>query len=274
VGFSADEDGYVYAVDGNGFDVHADSLTDRTEALLKLKLQGHSLNVMDWFTPDNWAQLDKLDLDLGVTGAMLIPGTPYVTLASKDRTMYLENRTNLGHTSSSTAFGSQEFPLDGKRMYGGPVYWKNDQAAYVYMWPIQAKGQAFRFKDTHFDPPSAIMQTPDAAAPFVSPGGMLSLSANGSDPASGILWASMPIEENAEFDTVDGILRAYDANNLNHLLWDSEANQNSSGASVDSLGKVAKYTPPTVVNGKVFVSTFSGQIVVYGLKSSRLFLEH
>ena len=260
-GFAADDEGYVYAVTGNGFDVDASSATDRTEALLKLKLGNGSLNVIDWFTPDNWKQLDKKDLDLGVTGVVLIPGTPYLSLASKDRTIYLENRNHLGHISNSSGPDSQEFSMEGKRVYGGPVYWKNLEASYVYLWPIQAKGQAFRFKNDHFDPASAIMQTSEVAENFVSPGGMLSVSANGSDPASGILWASMPIDQNAEFDTVPGILRAYDANHLDHLLWSSEVD-----ADNDALGAVSKYAPPTVANGKVFVSTFSGEIVVYGLK--------
>jgi hypothetical protein len=36
-------------------------------------------------------------------------------------------------------------------------------------------------------------------------------------------------------------------------------------ASRDSPGKFAKFAPPTVVNGKVYVPTFSEKLAVYGL---------
>jgi hypothetical protein len=56
-----------------------------------------------------------------------------------------------------------------------------------------------------------------------------------------------------------GILRAFDATNLNEL-WDS--NQNSTR---DSVGNYAKYVSPVVANGKVYLVTVSGQLLVYGL---------
>ncbi len=39
-------------------------------------------------------------------------------------------------------------------------------------------------------------------------------------------------------------------------------------ASRDTLGRYAKFVAPTVVNGRVYVPTFSGQLAVYGLLSS------
>jgi hypothetical protein len=64
------------------------------------------------------------------------------------------------------------------------------------------------------------------------PGGMLSLSSNGKNPNTGIVWALAPIDGDANHDVVDGIARAYDATNLDatpidpqtprmKLLWDS-----------------------------------------------------
>jgi outer membrane protein assembly factor BamB len=58
---------------------------------------------------------------------------------------------------------------------------------------------------------------------------------------------------------VPGILYALDATNLTTELWNSQMS-----AARDSVGNYAKFVPPTVVNGKVYLSTFSNQLVVYG----------
>jgi len=62
---------------------------------------------------------------------------------------------------------------------------------------------------------------------------------------------------------VDGILRAYDASDLTNELWNSKQNANR-----DDLGKYAKFCPPTIANGKVYMATFSDKVIVYGLLSS------
>lgn len=31
----------------------------------------------------------------------------------------------------------------------------------------------------------------------------------------------------------------------------------------DDIGEAAKFTPPTIANGQVYVATFSGELVVY-----------
>ncbi len=64
------------------------------------------------------------------------------------------------------------------------------------------------------------------------PGGVLALSSNGGQPNTGIIWALAPISGDANKFVVPGILRAYDAENLDpvpnadgtprlKLLWDS-----------------------------------------------------
>jgi outer membrane protein assembly factor BamB len=92
------------------------------------------------------------------------------------------------------------------------------------------------------------------------PGAMLSLSANGSTPGTGILWASHPTNEDANQGIVPGTLRAIDASNLSNELWNSD--QAPHGR--DLLGNIAKFSPPTIADGRVYAGTFSGKIVVYG----------
>ena len=88
---------------------------------------------------------------------------------------------------------------------------------------------------------------------------MLSISAQGDRTAGGIVWAAHPIHDDANQAVVDGMLQAIDAGNLKRVLWDSRSNP------ADKVGKAAKFTPPTVANGRVYVATFSGKVCVYGL---------
>jgi hypothetical protein len=97
-------------------------------------------------------------------------------------------------------------------------------------------------------------------APTGMPGGMLSISANGSTRGSGILWASLPFQGDANQHVVPAILRAFDAADVQHELWNSKLN-----AARDDVGNFAKFCSPTVADGKVFLPTFSGRLAVYGL---------
>jgi hypothetical protein len=92
------------------------------------------------------------------------------------------------------------------------------------------------------------------------PGGMLTLTANGEQDNTGIIWASHPISLNANQAVVPGMVRAIDAGDLRHELW------NSTMRTADDIGMLAKFTPPTVANGKVYIATFSNKICVFGLK--------
>src|SRR5262249_6936829 len=89
-----------------------------------------------------------------------------------------------------------------------------------------------------------------------TPGDTLTLSTNGDVPGSSILWGSQASEDCKHC----GVLRAWDATDLSKELWNSNMN-----AARDSYGIVAKFNPPTVANGKVYVGTFSNRLDVYGL---------
>ena len=79
------------------------------------------------------------------------------------------------------------------------------------------------------------------------------------------LCRTLCVKDIALYDAYDEAFLAYfkdvhtDALALTEL-WDS--NQNSTR---DSLGVFAKFAVPTVINGKVYVPTFSNQVLVYGL---------
>jgi hypothetical protein len=104
------------------------------------------------------------------------------------------------------------------------------------------------------------------------PGGMLSISANGTN--GGIVWASIPREGDANNGTVPGMLRAFNAVDLSRELWNSEQN-----APRDRLGMFPKFCSPVIANGKVYIPSFAspnktehpekGKLVVYGLLNSQ-----
>src|SRR5205807_8776449 len=129
-------------------------------------------------------------------------------------------------------------------------------SSYLYIWGVS---------DTlrHYACSSAtgtFTTTPLAkggTSPF--PGGALSISANGA--TNGILWATAPTSV-ARISNAPGVLHAYDATNVANELWNSYQNQPR-----DDFGYYAKFNPPTIANGKVYVPTFSNTLVVYGLLS-------
>jgi hypothetical protein len=87
------------------------------------------------------------------------------------------------------------------------------------------------------------------------PGGMLSVSANGTQAGTGILWALVPLAGDANSERgVRAQLLAFDASNIRTDIWRSEPRDASFGAN--SVGLFAKFAPPTIANGKVFVATY------------------
>jgi len=92
------------------------------------------------------------------------------------------------------------------------------------------------------------------------PGGVVTISSNGTMPGTGIVWANVPKLGDSWHGTAIGALYAFDATDVSKQLWNSEADPK------DTLGNYAKFSPPLVANGKVYQATFSGKFMVYGPK--------
>jgi len=261
-GPSIDSSGNLSVVTANGT---YDGVSNFAQSVLKLS---PSLALLDWFTPDNNLTTSNADLDLGSTGLLLIPGTPYGVTGSKEGRFYVVNTTNLGHVVAGNTQIPQLFQVSGgAHIHGSPVYWNGPSGPRVYVWPEQDYLKAFAFGGSSFNTTPVTKSTFTAPAggdgnPYSMPGGFLSLSANGSAAGTGILWSSMPLSQNANEKVVPGVLRAFDAADLTKQLWNSQSDCN------DQVGALAKYIPPTVANGKVYLVTFSNQLLVYGLRSA------
>jgi regulation of enolase protein 1 (concanavalin A-like superfamily) len=260
-GLSADAAGSLYAMTGNGsFDGDTGG-SNRGNSFLKVSPAGQ---LLDWFTPYNWATLSSTDKDLTIQGPLLVPDTNLVIGAGKQGVMYVLDRNNLGRFragSDSQIVQSFQVSTSG-RMNGSPVYWNSpSNGPVIYAWPAGDPLKAFRLVNGRFQ------TTPLAQGPVLSPGGMpggiLSLTADANIPGTGILWATMSNAGSPNHATQPGILRAYDASDITKELWNSQQN-----ATRDGLGNFAKFASPTVANGKVYIATFSQKVVVYGLLGS------
>jgi hypothetical protein len=244
---AADSAGNVYLVAGNGtFDADR-SGKDLGEAFIKLSTNG-GLTVSDWFAPFNAAGLNSADLDIGSSGAVLLPDEagsaqhPHLLVsAGKEGRIYVIDRDQMGEFHSG---GDTQIPLSLPKaispLFGIPAYFRNT----VYFSGSGDFLKAFSIQN------GAMSTTPSSqsATAFGFPGSVPSISANGA--SDGIVWAIEP--------TGNGRLHAYDASDLSRELF------NSSKKTADGLGSYVKFSTPTIANGKVYAGT-QNSIAVYGL---------
>jgi hypothetical protein len=259
MGMASDPAGNIYAMTGNGtFDANTGG-ADYGDSFLKLTPQPGGLKVTDYFAPYNQQWLNDNDLDVGSSGPILVPGTGLLLGGSKNGWLYLMQQNNLGHyQAKDDSQIVQSFQITHGNCHGSPVYWNGPGGPQVYIWPEFAHLMAFRLAGGKLNPTPASQSA--IAVPDGMPGAFLSVSANGNKAGTGIVWSSAPYDANANWDTVPGVLRAYDASDLSHEVWDSKMNP-----ARDDAGMFAKFCAPTVINGKVYLSTFSNQLQVYGL---------
>jgi outer membrane protein assembly factor BamB len=301
VGITSDGEGGYLLATGNG-DFHP-AYHHFADSVVRLVPKDGALTVADYFTPCDQQSLSSQDLDLGSGGVLRIPGTDLLVAGGKGGTVYVLDKNNLGKyhapddffTSScvnpnipqeflnncanppensvqptSTPCTSQIANYSLHHIHGTPVVWRSALHGLVlYVWRENDVVRGFAFDEQtkkFIIPPCTPAGSDWNAGPQPSPatvhlgmtGGMLTISSNqGKD---GILWAVTPINNDANQKVVPGILRAYDADDLRKELWNSFQVRGR-----DDFGNYAKFTPPVVANGKVYLPTFSNHLSVYGL---------
>jgi hypothetical protein len=266
---AVDDDGYIYVTTGNGTvgaTNNPNDTTNRGESLLKLSTASGNLKVVDFFTPGDYDYLNQQDLDYGVDGVLLIPNTHLSLSGSKESYLYLIDNTQMGGMVPGNPNALQLLDVNAnyngdKHIHGSPVYYQDNKGnEFVYAWAEDGLLKQFPFQRSTliFDTLNKI--TGNTVLPQGMPGAMLSLSSNGNTAGTGILWASHPLNGDANQAVVPGILQAFDATDVSHELW----NSNAIGIR-DGVGKFAKFVPPTIANGKVYLATFSDSLLVYGI---------
>lgn len=240
----------IYVATGNG---DFDGETNFGESILRLSPT--SLNLMDWYTPDNFTDLNDNDWDLGSSGVILVPGANTLITAGKSGNIYLTPRTSMGHVTPASSTVSQTFNVDATGIWDIAL-WNNQSGPTLYV--LSTFGgplEAFRFADGIVNP-----QVQSQSDTFPTTYAGISVSSAGGNDHSGIVWLTTGDYTKTP---APGIVSAFDASDLSVLLWTS-----TTYSDRDAPGLFAKFVPPTIANGKVYVPTFSNQLVVYGLLSA------
>jgi len=251
-----DSSGHVYVITGNAYGDGYDGVHNFSESVLKLD-PAHGLRLLDWFTPSNWSALDRGDLDLSGSGPMLIPGTSLLVGGGKSGVLYVLRTAALGKNTADDSGVVQKLQIAPAELLGGPVYWQRSTARggpLLYDWGAGDRLKAFRFSGSRF----ATIPSAQGSIEAGYPGGILTLSANGDTPGTGVLWATVSAGGT-------DALHAFDAGNVARELWNSKM-----AATLDSFGNFAKFVPPLVANGRVYLATSSKQVGVFGLTAPKV----
>ena len=265
MGMAADAEGNLYVVTGNGTVGDAGDPTNpinRGSSALKLTPTGSTLRVVSYFTPHNYQFLNDRDLDYGGMGALLIPSSDFFLTGGKDGKLYLLNKDAMGGYLPSSNQVQQVVPLGANNvnMHCQAAYYKGSSKEFVYVWSENDPLRAIPFDRASnlLSTQGQVMAT--VAGPTGQSGAILSVSSNGSQAGTGILWASYAYTGDAEHAVSPGILRAFDANDVSKQLWNNQLDPRDAG------GTYAKFSAPTIANGHVYLATFSNRVVAYGLR--------
>jgi hypothetical protein len=287
-GPAADATGNIYITTGNG---PWDGQTAWSDSVLKFSPQ---LQLVDYFTPDDYQYMDCNDADLASGGLLLIPGSTEALAGGKTGKLYLVNTTNLGEEQANDAGATQTVAglLTDQGLDPYPTSctdtagtWSTDVNSYeIFSTAAYFNGSVYvGITPTATAVPVGIIQLQYSetltlgldSLPAMQPGSngaTAFISANGT--ANGILWMidhGEPIQNqdpNIAAPTA-AILRAYDAGNLTSELYNSGINAG------DAPGYGIKFTSPIVANGKVYIGTAhdlasvpnpEGELDVYGSK--------
>src|SRR5258705_376606 len=275
-GLAADDSGRVYAITSNGL-LPEDMSGPRNMAQRFVQFSP-SLGLLAAFMPSDAVARRREAVDLGASGPVLIPGARTVIGAGKGGGLHvLDGDAGMASRQSLQASKKKDEPsLFGfgfHHLHGSPVVWRSGGRTLVYLWPERDKLRVFQFDSAsgRFAPTGPVqMSAVEAPLGFPigisMPGGIMSLSAYGGEPGSGLIWVSIPIRDDAMHAVVKGMLRVFNAADVTQELWNSEQRGR------DRVGKFAKFTPPTIANGHVYLATFSDGVVMYGLRQWATFV--
>jgi hypothetical protein len=197
------------------------------------------------------------DKDFGTAGVLLLP-EGFTVSGSKAGTLYLNAIGNLGRLrSTDNAQIAQTIALGGE-LHGAAVAWTLPGGSLVYAWAANDALRVYQLVQGQL----VQRQTGPMALGMGQPGGILSLSADGEREGTAVLWVAQPADgaPDANQLTVPGILQAFDALDATSAIWDSHM------TAGDDCGNFAKFAPPTVFDGRVYLPSFSHQVCVYSLR--------
>lgn len=281
---AVDANGNIYVTTGNanegqttnpGVNVYSDLpsvLENRGDGVIeltpnKLDTTATSLSVNSYFTPFNYSLYNQGDWDFSIQ-TLLLPGTSMVATACKDDSLYLMAQSSLGGYNPSNNSVLQTIylnPASGAgELHASLAYFGGATTKYLYQLGEKTVLQAIPVNSNSLGAP--VSNGNASAWPNGDMGGFLSVSSNGSNESTGVLWV-LQSQNGCPFSPCHGILRAMKASDINTELWNSDMN------ATDNLNNLVKMNCPTIANGKVYVTTIPtsypastiSQLVVYGI---------
>ncbi|ADV82904.1 malectin domain-containing carbohydrate-binding protein [Terriglobus saanensis] len=268
-----DDAGNLYFITGNGAWDQNGPTADWGESVLKLPvslsgpIQISQQDTMDYFTPHDWQLLNDGfgmtglpggDRDLGGGGLLLLPDQPgnhthLMVGGGKAGTLYLLDRDNLGGINANDGSAIQEIvEPNTNSIFNTPAFFNGS----IYYAP---GGNPVERRTLQLDEINSVVkfsdppQTTGTNDTFANKGATVFISSNGT--TNGIVWA------------VKSSLEAYDATNLSNHIFSSRTNV---PGVANSGCTTAKFTTPTVTNGKAYLTCFNGTtnqgyLFAYGL---------
>ncbi len=256
-GLVSDSQGNVYASVGNGtMDLMSDGGTDLSMSMARWT---PDLQLADWFSPADQAAASLKDLDLGPSPTLLIEDQGLLVGGGKQGIIWVANSNDLGHQQPNDTQVQQivtPMPTTTPQGWSGMASFPDPGGPKLFLWGYSMPLTAYQYSD------GALIQVDmgTLTSPPHKSGCPMSISVNEPDAGPGIVWTLGARVNNAYHTMSPGTLRAFSTDDLGTELWDSDMHPVR-----DALGYVARFTPPTIADGKVFAPTFSNQIEVYGL---------
>jgi hypothetical protein len=262
-GIAADSGGDIYYVTGNtspGIYEQHDNI-NLAESIIRAS---PDLGIKDFFTPSNVYGLNKDDSDFSSGGILLLPdqgagrSAHLATAAGKDGHMYLVTRDKL----SSRPSGAEDPPfVDIGRCWCTPAYLRDANnverivssgGLQLKLWTVNRSTPSGALTLESTSQPLDPLPPDQQSNPDTWPGFFTSISSNGPDIDSAVIWAisrSPTITLHAfEARSSAGIVRH---------LWSQEA------GTWPNTGGNANLVP-VVANGYVYVASYK-QISIFGL---------
>ncbi len=243
-GLAADLAGNIFVETGNG---SFNGGTDLGDSFIRISTAGGVLQTADYFTPFDQNTMNSQDLDLGSGGPLILPDQPgsahphLLVGGGKTGTIYLVDRDNMGHNHAADNNQIvQSVTGQVSQIFTTPAFWNNTLYYSSQLAESASPGvplMAFSFANGQLSS-SATSKTnvlfQYAESPIVTSNGT----------SNGIVWITQ------HMPGANGVLRAYDATNLAHELYNS--NQNSAR---DGITSVPAFGTAVVYNGKLYLST-------------------
>jgi hypothetical protein len=262
-GISADGHGHLFLVTGNGaFNVNTGG-SDAGDTIMEMVPHAGTLRAIDTFTPFDQQCRAQHDQDLGSGSPLMVPGHNEIILSSKTGSVYVLDQSRLGgyHSVPQACRYRARTDVDHIRqeltigtvpggMWGTWAYWRAPGAEYVYGSGTTGRLTQWQLSNSGTLVPRPVSQAPESltypgAIPVTSGAGA------GSAAGTGIVWA---IDQ-----THGAVLRAYDAADLGHEIWNSAMDR-----ARDGLHGFDHFDIPTIAGGHVLVGD-QNRLEIYGV---------